>query len=75
MGRHKLDGPHPSKNCNNPRAYAAAGQSALMGLYDTLFRTKNITSSQVLVTDTDFSSESMLDPLLLFIRFYRVLRR
>lgn len=63
MGRHKLDGPHPSKNCNNPRAYAAAGQSALMGLYDTLFRTKNITSSQVLVTDSDFSNDKRRENL------------
>lgn len=56
LGRGKLDGPNPSQNCNNPRAYAAAGQSSLMSLYDMLFRSKHVISSQILVTDSDFKN-------------------
>eukprot|EP01087_Luapelamoeba_hula_P023602 TRINITY_DN869_c0_g2_i1.p1 TRINITY_DN869_c0_g2~~TRINITY_DN869_c0_g2_i1.p1 ORF type:complete len:780 (-),score=111.93 TRINITY_DN869_c0_g2_i1:7-2346(-) len=63
MGRGKLDGEHPAQNCNNPRAYAAAGQSALMGLYDNLFGTKQIVASQVLVTDSDFKNEMRIENL------------
>jgi delta-1-pyrroline-5-carboxylate synthetase len=46
-----------AKSLHNPRACAAAGQSGLMGLYDTLFRNKNIWCSQILLTDEDFLSE------------------
>jgi delta-1-pyrroline-5-carboxylate synthetase len=37
-------------------ACAAAGQMALMGLYDTLFSAHNVSPSQILVTRDDFSN-------------------
>lgn len=36
------------------KACAAVGQSSLMALYDTLFSQLDVTSSQLLVTDSDF---------------------
>ncbi|KAL6064455.1 Delta-1-pyrroline-5-carboxylate synthase [Balamuthia mandrillaris] len=62
MGKQKLDlrGPNARKL---PRACAAAGQSGLMALYDTLFRLKNLTCAQVLVTDTDFMSKQRRENL------------
>ncbi|KAL9255423.1 Delta-1-pyrroline-5-carboxylate synthase-like protein [Drosera capensis] len=36
------------------KACAAVGQSGLMAVYDTLFSQLDVTSSQLLVTDTDF---------------------
>eukprot|EP01098_Paradermamoeba_levis_P005298 TRINITY_DN2246_c0_g1_i3.p1 TRINITY_DN2246_c0_g1~~TRINITY_DN2246_c0_g1_i3.p1 ORF type:complete len:470 (-),score=158.36 TRINITY_DN2246_c0_g1_i3:16-1425(-) len=41
----------------NPRASAAAGQSGLMAIYEMLFGQFDISCSQVLVTDHDFSNE------------------
>ncbi|EOY07415.1 Pyrroline-5-carboxylate synthetase isoform 3 [Theobroma cacao] len=40
------------------KACAAVGQSSLMALYDTLFSQLDVTSSQHLVTDSDFRSVS-----------------
>ncbi|KAJ4704591.1 Delta-1-pyrroline-5-carboxylate synthase [Melia azedarach] len=45
--QHELDG----------KACAAVGQSSLMALYDTLFSQLDVTSSQLLVTDSDFRDE------------------
>ncbi|KAH9736157.1 hypothetical protein WN944_004055 [Citrus x changshan-huyou] len=39
------------------KACAAVGQSSLMALYDTLFSQLDVTSSQLLVTDSDFRDE------------------
>ncbi|MBA0706840.1 hypothetical protein Golax_018926, partial [Gossypium laxum] len=40
------------------KACAAVGQSSLMALYDTLFSQLDVTSSQYLVTDTEFRDTS-----------------
>ncbi|KAL4378418.1 hypothetical protein GQ457_02G041890 [Hibiscus cannabinus] len=40
------------------KACAAVGQNSLMALYDTLFSQLDVTSSQHLVTDTDFRNDS-----------------
>ncbi|GMH26803.1 hypothetical protein Nepgr_028646 [Nepenthes gracilis] len=40
------------------KACAAVGQNGLMALYDTLFSQLDVTSSQLLVTDTDFRDPS-----------------
>ncbi|GMJ12324.1 delta 1-pyrroline-5-carboxylate synthase 2 [Hibiscus trionum] len=40
------------------KACAAVGQNSLMALYDTLFSQLDVTSSQHLVTDTDFKNDS-----------------
>ncbi|KAG0498730.1 hypothetical protein HPP92_003421 [Vanilla planifolia] len=39
------------------KASAAVGQSGLMALYDALFSQLDVTSSQLLVTDTDFKDQ------------------
>jgi delta-1-pyrroline-5-carboxylate synthetase len=42
-------------------ACAAAGQLALMGLYDTLFSAHDVSASQILVTRTDFSNPTRVE--------------
>ena len=44
------------KNVVDKQACAAAGQGALMGFYDRLFRHLDITVAQVLLTEADFSA-------------------
>lgn len=41
----------------NQRGCAAAGQSGMMALYDIMFGQKDVTCSQVLVTDDDFKND------------------
>ena len=45
------------------KSYAAAGQFELMNLYQSLFSPKNITASQVLLTQADFQSEDHITNL------------
>lgn len=47
--------PKESLTCNAGRAAAAAGQSGLMALYDSLFSLMDLQSAQVLVTSNDFT--------------------
>lgn len=56
VGKRKLNG-RAVKSGQNARAFAAAGQSGLMSLYDTLFRLKGIWCAQILVTNSDFRDE------------------
>ncbi|KAA3471914.1 delta-1-pyrroline-5-carboxylate synthase-like isoform X2 [Gossypium australe] len=45
------------------KACAAVGQNSLMALYDTLFSQLDVTSSQHLVTDSDFRNDSFREQL------------
>eukprot|EP00529_Nitzschia_sp_RCC80_P009571 CAMPEP_0113469394 /NCGR_PEP_ID=MMETSP0014_2-20120614/15875_1 /TAXON_ID=2857 /ORGANISM="Nitzschia sp." /LENGTH=788 /DNA_ID=CAMNT_0000361867 /DNA_START=146 /DNA_END=2512 /DNA_ORIENTATION=- /assembly_acc=CAM_ASM_000159 len=45
------------------KSYAAAGQFELMNLYQSLFAPKNVTCSQMLLTQADFQNESHLKTL------------
>jgi len=45
------------------KSYAAAGQFELMNLFQSLFSPKNITASQVLLTQADFQSEDHITNL------------
>jgi delta-1-pyrroline-5-carboxylate synthetase len=45
------------------KSYAAAGQFELMNLYQSLFAPKNVTASQLLLTQNDFKDEVHLKTL------------
>jgi delta-1-pyrroline-5-carboxylate synthetase len=45
------------------KSYAAAGQFELMSLYQSLFSPKNVTASQILLTQADFQNESHMKNL------------
>jgi delta-1-pyrroline-5-carboxylate synthetase len=45
------------------KSYAAAGQFDLMSLYQSLFSPKNVTASQILLTQADFQNESHMKNL------------
>ena len=45
------------------KSYAAAGQFELMNLYQSLFTPKNVTASQLLLTQNDFKDEAHLKTL------------
>jgi len=62
MGKQKLH-ETAAPQSHNPRACAAAGQSGLMSLYETLFRQKDIWCSQILLTDEDFLNEERRENL------------
>jgi delta-1-pyrroline-5-carboxylate synthetase len=45
------------------KSYAAAGQFELMNLYQSLFSPKNVTASQILLTQADFQNEEHMKNL------------
>mmetsp|Transcript_10125 Transcript_10125/g.13380 ORF Transcript_10125/g.13380 Transcript_10125/m.13380 type:complete len:796 (+) Transcript_10125:92-2479(+) len=45
------------------KSYAAAGQFELMSLYQSLFSPKNLTASQLLLTQADFQNENHIQSL------------
>jgi len=47
----------------DPRACAAAGQSGLMAMYDSMFQQHDVQCAQVLVTEADFRSQQRRDNL------------
>lgn len=48
----------PSVCVSTGRAAAAAGQSGLMALYDSLFGLMDLQAAQVLVTSNDFTGDA-----------------
>jgi glutamate 5-kinase len=54
VGARKLGMPTPVTGVVDRQACAAAGQGALMALYDNLFRQVGCVSAQVLLTEGDF---------------------
>lgn len=51
------------KETSAAKSYAAAGQFELMNLYNSLFSPKNVTASQVLLTQADFADATHIQNL------------